>query len=126
MTRILIAEDDTYLQKAYEHILRKEGFEVEVAGTGTAALAKAETFRPNVILLDMLMPEMDGPGFLRNYDIINSHPDVKVIVFSNLSIEGKMQEMLDLGAAAYKTKAFFSPKEMVALINETIQNKTKT
>jgi CheY-like chemotaxis protein len=120
VAKILVIEDDAFLQQAYLHVLEKEGFTVAQARTGVEALTKAEEFQPDLILLDMLMPEMDGTEFLRQYDVKNKHPNVKVIVFSNLSMQDKINEMIELGATNYKTKAFFSPREMIELIRQTL------
>lgn len=120
MAKILIIEDDAFLQKAYAHILEKENFTVAQARSGSEGLLQAEEFQPDLILLDMLMPEMDGAQFLRAYDLKNKHPNVKVIVFSNLSTQYKIDEMIELGATDCKTKAFFSPREMISLIRSTL------
>lgn len=120
MAKILIVEDDAFLRKAYVNILTKENFEVEVAADGNDALAKATANEPDLIILDILMPGMDGIEFLKQYDVKNKHPNVKVIVFSNLSIQDKVNEAVELGASNYKTKAFFTPKEMVQLIRDTL------
>jgi two-component system, OmpR family, response regulator ResD len=124
MSKILIVEDDPFLSKAYINVLTKEGFEVEHASTGVEALEKAAANEPNLIILDMLMPQMDGPEFLKQYDVKTKHPNVKVIVFSNMSIAEKVNEAIELGASNYKTKAFFSPREMVQLIRDTLAGAT--
>lgn len=120
MSKILIAEDDPFLRKAYINVLTKEGFEVDFAENGKEAFDKATANEPDLIILDMLMPQMDGVEFLRAYDVKNKHPNVKIIVFSNMSIAEKVNEAITLGASNYKTKAFFSPREMVQLIRDTI------
>ena len=120
MTKILIVEDDPFLRKAYINILTKENFEVDFAEDGEQGLAKAENWKPDLIMLDMLMPKVDGIEFLRQFDIKGKHPDTKVIAFSNMSVPEKVNEAVALGVSNYKTKAFFSPKEMVGLIRETL------
>lgn len=119
MSRILIVEDDQFLRKAYNNVLNKENFEVKVAENGTIALEVAASWKPDLIMLDMLMPGIDGVEFLKRYDA-KSKPDVKIIVFSNMSIPEKVNEALQLGAIDYKTKANFTPKEMVNLIRQTL------
>ena len=120
MSKILIVEDDPFLRKAYINVLTKEGFDVDFATTGVEALEKAAAKEPDLIILDMLLPQMDGVQFLKTYDVKTKHPNVKVIVFSNMSIAEKVNEAIQLGAANYKTKAFFSPREMVQLIRDTL------
>lgn len=126
MSKILIVEDDPFLRKAYVNVLTKEGFEVDFATTGTEALEKATAHEPDLIILDMLMPQMNGIEFLKAYDIKNKHQHVKVIVFSNMSIAETVNEAIELGASNYKTKAFFSPREMVQLIRDTLAGQTMT
>lgn len=120
MARILIVEDDPFLGRAYTNILTKEGFEVDIATDGELGLEKAQAKEPDLIILDMLMPKMDGLQFLEAYNIKGAHPKVKVIVFSNMSIQEKIDRAVELGATNFKIKAFFSPKEMVGLIRETL------
>jgi CheY-like chemotaxis protein len=120
MTRVLVIEDDPFLRNAYKHILEKEGFAVEVAPEGKTGLKAANANEPDVIILDLLMPEMDGLEFLRRYDVKKKHPNVKVIIFSNMNLPEKVNEAAELGAVNYETKALFSPKEMVSLIQETL------
>lgn len=120
MAKILIVEDDPFLRNAYQNVLSKEGFEVLLASDGEEGLTMAESGDPDLIILDMLMPVMDGLEFLKRFDVKRKHPNTKIIVFSNMSIQEKINQALELGAINYKTKAFFSPKEMVSLIRETL------
>lgn len=120
MARVLIVEDNPALQKIYTTLLTKEGYEVAFAGDGKQALQTANADPPDLILLDMMMPHLDGVGFLRAYDLKNKHPEVKVIVFSNTEVPGKVKEAMELGALRYMTKYNFSPKDMVAMIRELL------
>lgn len=117
--KILIVEDDKFLRQAYNNILNKENFDVKIAINGKEGLELAQTWKPHLVLLDMLMPEMDGIGFLKAFDAL-SHPETKIIVFSNLSMPEKVNEAISLGAVNFKTKAMFTPHEMIALIRDTI------
>ncbi len=94
MTRILVVEDDPTIQKIYRNVLTKEGYEVEVASDGKEGLTKATAKEPDLIILDMLMPNMSGIEFLRAYDIINKHPSVKVIAFSNTEQPQRVSEAM--------------------------------
>lgn len=125
MARVLIVEDDQFLRNAYNNVLSKENFDVKVAENGHIGLEIANGWKPDVIMLDMLMPGMDGVEFLKQYDA-KSKPDVKIIVFSNMSIPEKVNEAISLGAIDYKTKANFTPKEMVNFIRETISGPSNT
>lgn len=120
MNRILIVEDDQTLQKVYKTLLTKEGYQVDVASDGAEGLAKANAQEPDLIVLDMLMPNMTGLEFLRAYDVINKHPKVKVIAFSNSDQPERVGDALALGARKYMAKYSFSPKAMVGLIKDTL------
>lgn len=117
--KILIIEDDKFLRQAYSNILNKENFDIKTATNGKEGLELAQTWRPHLVLLDMLMPEMDGIGFLKSFDA-PAHPETKVIVFSNISMPEKVNEAIALGAVNSKTKAMFTPHEMIDLIRSTI------
>lgn len=117
--KILIIEDDKFLRQAYNNILNKENFDIKTAVNGKEGLELAHTWRPHLVLLDMLMPEMDGIGFLKSFDA-PAHPETKVIVFSNISMPEKVNEAIALGAVNSKTKAMFTPHEMIDLIRSTI------
>lgn len=120
MTKILIVEDDDLLRNAFTTKLSLEGYEVTSAIDGKDALEKAEKEIPDLILLDLLMPVMDGMEFLRQFDVKNKHQETKVIVFSNLNVPTKMQEAVKLGASRYITKATISPNQMVIVIREVL------
>ncbi|HYC36584.1 MAG TPA: response regulator [Usitatibacter sp.] len=121
MARVLIVEDNAALQKIYVTLLTKEGYDVDFASDGRVALEKAEKRPPDLILLDMMMPNLDGVGFLRAYDLQGKHPGVKVVVFSNTEVPGKVKEALELGASRYMTKYNFTPKDMVGLIRDMLK-----
>lgn len=120
MASILIVEDNTALRKIYVTLLTKEGFSVDAALDGRDALEKALKNPPDLILLDIMMPVLDGVGFLREFDIKNKHPNVKVIIFSNTEVPDKVKEAIDLGAIRYMTKHNVTPKAMVSLVRELL------
>lgn len=120
--KILIVEDEKVLNEAYELILKNEGYEVEVAHDGHEALEKIETFEPDLILLDLRMPRIDGIEFLKRYNLTENHPNVKVIVFSNLDTQKEIDKAYELGAQRYMLKAWASPKELVKLVADTLQS----
>jgi DNA-binding response OmpR family regulator len=117
--KILIVEDDKFLRQAYQNILNKESFDVKLASNGREGVDVAKVWKPDLVLLDLLMPEMDGIGFLKAFGA-KEHPETKIIVFSNLSLPEKVNEAIELGAVNFKTKAMFTPREMIALIRDTL------
>ena len=117
--KILILEDDVFLSKAYVIILSKEGYEVTQFPNGKLGFEATKREKFDLILLDLLMPEVGGLEFLRLFNA-KEHPETKVIVFSNMTSVESVTEATNLGAAKYISKATFSPKEMVELVKETL------
>lgn len=117
MTHVLLVEDDAMLNDAFSLLLTKQGYSVEVAYNGKEALDLLQARTPDLILLDLLMPVMDGKDFLRNYD---NHSHVPIIVFSNLDTKSEVQEALKLGATRYMLKSWATTKELVRVITDTL------
>lgn len=118
---ILIVEDESALNEAYQLILKKAGYNVHVAFDGQEALKITKTLEPDLILLDLRMPHLDGVGFLRTYDL-NKHNSVKVIIFSNYDMQKEIDEAYKLGAHRYILKTWASPKELLQVVESTLKN----
>lgn len=118
--KILIVEDEKILREAYANILTQEGFRVIEAPDGVEALARLKEHRPDLILLDLLMPKMDGFTFLQEAKLTEVLPDTKVLAFSNLSDHQRLQKMLRMSAVRHVLKSSLSPKELVATIRELL------
>jgi len=123
MAKILIAEDEKALNDAYVMILKKAGHTVKSALDGSEALKITEKFEPDVILLDLRMPEVGGIEFLERYNLPERHPKVKVIIFSNLDMQKEIDKAFKLGAAKYMLKSWASPKELTAMIEAQLAAK---
>ncbi len=121
MLNVLIVEDEKALNQAYEMILKKAGYEVKGVYDGLEALKAVKTFEPDLILLDLRMPNMSGSEFLAKYDAKNKHPKVKIIVFSNLDAQKEIDEVYALGATRYVLKAWASPRELLQLVADTLK-----
>lgn len=119
MAKVLIVEDDAILQNAYHTVLTMEGYDVATAPDGLEGIRLAKENKPDLILLDMLMPNMNGLQFMKAFQP-KEHPETKVIVFSNIMAPDDVQQAMALGAAKYLTKATFTPKEMVETIKEVL------
>jgi two-component system, OmpR family, response regulator VicR len=116
---VLLIEDETMLNDAFTILLSKNDFDTISAFNGKEALEILANTSPDIILLDLLMPVMDGRQFLAKY--INSKK-IPIIIFSNLDAKNDVQEALDLGATRYILKAWAAPKELVRIINDTINS----
>lgn len=121
MSRILLIEDDPNIRKAYTRVLTIEKFEVEVADNGKDGLKKAREFNPDLIILDMLMPEMDGIEFLEAFNVKENGRKTKIVVLSNVFNQDKIERAIQLGAVNYKSKALFSPRDLIDMVRETLK-----
>jgi two-component system response regulator VicR len=123
--KILIVEDEKLLNEAYELVLKKEGYDVATAFNGQEALDKVAKDKPHLILLDLRMPKMDGVEFLKNFEKKTEMKDVFVIVFSNYDEQKEIDEAFAHGATRYILKAWSSPKELVKVVEETLNPEAK-
>lgn len=122
-TKVLIVEDDKFLSELISTKLDKEGFSISLAGDGEAGLKKAEEFRPDIILLDIMLPGMDGFEVLEKLKASTdaSLKSIPVIILSNFGQESKVERGLQLGAVDYLVKANFTTGEIVAKIKEVLK-----
>jgi two-component system response regulator VicR len=121
MAKILIVEDEKALNEAYELILKREGHKVEIAFNGQEGLDKSAALKPDLILLDLRMPKMDGVTFLKNLEPAKNLPKAKIIVFSNYDNHQEIDSAFELGADRYILKAWSSPAELVKVVRETLE-----
>jgi len=124
VARIFIVEDDQDLNAAYRMILSKEKHEVDSAFNGDEALARVAKFKPDLILLDLLMPVKSGVEFLQEYDVVNKHKDVKVLIFTNLEHASEIHEAFRLGANQCVIKAWTAPQGLVKIVSDVLAAKS--
>ena len=110
--RIVLAEDDRFLRRACETKLKQCGFEVHSAVDGEEAVAVTRQVLPDLLLLDLLMPKLDGLGVLRALRALPETKDLRVVSLSNSSKELEMSNASELGAVAYWVKANMSLQEL--------------
>lgn len=122
MANILVIEDNKTLNQAYRLILQREGHDVRVAFNGQEGLELAEMSAPSLILLDMLMPVMNGVDFLKHFKPEN-HPETTVIILSNLNEDSEVQQAIALGAQKYILKASTSPQELIEHVTAATSDK---
>ena len=123
MANILIVEDDKDLNNAYKIILESENYNVVSAFNGKQALKALDEFKPDLILLDLLMPIMGGLEFLQHYDLVNKHPDVKVLIFTNMENSPEVTQAYNLGAARCIIKSWTAPQNLARVISDTLQDR---
>lgn len=119
--KVLIVEDDQYIREMYGLILRKHGYEVVETPDGAAGLTEAQRGGFDLILLDLMMPIMDGLTFLKR---LKEHPSHEksgpIIVMSNLAYGDAAKETEELGAVDFFVKADLEPKEIVEIVKKHI------
>lgn len=115
MRKILLVEDDPLLREVYEDILSTQPYGVEVVANGKEALGMIQQKDFDLILLDLMMPVMDGIEFLRQYSDLAKAKN-KIIIMSNVSAGKEIDQARHLGVHKFILKADFSPKELIATI----------
>lgn len=117
--RVLIVDDERNIVTALEYLLQKNGYEVRVAVTGEEALAQLDAFRPDLVLLDVMMPKVSGYEVCQR---VRSRPqwrDIKIVILSAKGREVEVNKGISLGADLYVTKPF-SNTELVAAIDRLL------
>ena len=117
---ILLAEDDRILRKAGEATLKKRGYAVIAAVDGEDALAKAREHKPDLILLDVIMPKLQGFEVLANLKSDAATRDIPVIMLSNLQDESDVRKATDAGALDYLVKSNVPLDVLAARIAEAL------
>lgn len=121
-TRVLLVEDEPGLAESVRYALDNEGFDVKMADTGLSALDSADTFKPDLVLLDVMLPEMSGLDVCRQLRISS---DVPIIMLTAKDSEADKVAGLELGADDYVTKPF-SMRELVARIRAQLRRSARS
>ncbi|MFA5134902.1 MAG: response regulator [Patescibacteria group bacterium] len=118
--KVLLIEDDLSLLKIYGNKLRISGYDVSMATTGDEGLRKAQVEQPKLILLDLILPGMDGFLVLEKLKADPRTKDCPVIISSNLGQEGDVERALELGAVDYLVKSDVSLVDLVSKVKKNI------
>jgi DNA-binding response OmpR family regulator len=113
MKKILLVEDDPFLVDIYSTKFKESGFEIEVVKKGDQALDKIKELKPGIVLLDIILPGVDGWEILKNIRQDKKLKDIKVVILSNLGQEDEVEKGVKLGADKYIVKAYYTPAEVV-------------
>lgn len=111
--KILIIEDDKFISRAYSDGISRAGFQVTAVLDGVEALEKAREVKPDLVLLDLILPGKNGFQILTEFKNDPELKEIPVIVLSNLSQPSDIDKAKSLGAVDYLTKVNFSMKEVV-------------
>lgn len=120
MTKIAIIEDDQVISQMYRMKFEADGFEVQLASDGKRGVALAETFKPDMILLDLQMPEMDGAEALRIIRGSDWGKTIPVIILTNMGEEESPKDIRSLGIHSYIVKADLTPRQVVQRVKEAL------
>ena len=124
--RILLIEDDPFFQKFYTFKLRESGFEIDVASDGVLGMDLVKKQRPDLILLDLIMPNKDGFGVLQDLGADADLKNIPVLVFSTLSQEADVTKAKQLGAVDYVNKSFFDFDKLLQKIRGILASRQPT
>ncbi|MFH1841278.1 MAG: response regulator [Candidatus Nealsonbacteria bacterium] len=118
--KILIVEDESALQKTFGDILGQEGYLVVSALDGEAGLDMAKKEKPDLILLDLILPKMHGFEVLKAIKEDQEIKDIPIIVLTNLEGTGDVEKALELGATTYLVKTNYTLEDVVKKIKEAL------
>jgi CheY-like chemotaxis protein len=119
--RILFVDDDLYIRDIYEEVLKSEGYVVETAINGEEGLAKLKVGGYDLVLLDVMMPTLDGIGVLE--ELQKNPPQQKngpIILLTNLGFDPLVKSTKDKGVASYIIKADLTPRDLLDKIKQTL------
>lgn len=125
MTTILIVEDDPLISRMYQKIFTFENYRVELAADGQEGLDKARSIKPTIILLDIMMPKMNG---LEVLDQLKQDPLIKtipVVILTNLAGQKDAETALAKGAVKYIVKSEYEPKQIADMVKDILAGYTR-
>jgi len=120
MPKILVVEDDKFLREMISRKLDKEGYEVAQAVDGEKGEVKIKEEKPDLVLLDLILPGIDGFEVLERMKNDSEVSEIPVVILSNLGQKSEVERGLNLGAVDFLIKAHFTPAEIVKKIREII------
>ncbi|MBZ9569591.1 response regulator [Patescibacteria group bacterium] len=120
MKQILLVEDDPFVIDIYTTKLKEAGFFIEIAEDGEEALRKIKEKKPDLLVLDIVLPNIDGWELLEKIRTELGFEDLKVVVLSNLSQKSEVEKSLKFGVIKYFIKAHFTPSEVVEEIKKIL------
>ena len=122
MKSILLVEDDPFLIDIYTTKFKKVGFSLEVATDGEEALRKLNEKKPDLLILDIVLPQIDGWEILKKIQADEKLKMIPVIVLSSLGQKEEVEKGIKLGAIKYLIKAHYTPSEVVKVVKDIFKN----
>lgn len=119
--KIILVEDDVFLIDIYTTKLKEAGFLVEVVENGEKVLSKAKEVKPDLLLLDIVLPHVDGWQILKELKSDKELKKIKVVILSNLGQKEEVAKGVKLGAEKYLIKAHYTPSEIVEEVKKLLK-----
>jgi len=121
MAKVAIVEDDLAIAQMYRLKFEAEGYKVEIAENGKLGLELCEQMKPDIVLLDLMMPEMNGDEMLDKMRKSDWGKSIKVIILTNVGEQEAPESLKKLGVEAYIVKAEMTPKQVAELVRTKIR-----
>jgi DNA-binding response OmpR family regulator len=121
MKKILFIEDESALQKTFGEILRQKGYEMVSALDGETGLKLAQTEKPDLIILDLVLPKLHGFEVLRKVKADQEIKHIPIIVLTNLETMADVEKAIELGAMTYLVKANYSLEEVINKVKKALE-----
>lgn len=119
--KILVVEDEPVLQRLYSRVLTEAGYEVTVLNDGTYVLETAKEEKPGLVLLDVMLPNMNGLDVLRALKGDTTTNMIPVIMLSAHEDDSFLFQAMQIGASRYLLKSAFEPEAIVGMVKETLE-----
>lgn len=123
MAKIVIVEDDQPIREMYQLKLEKAGYDVKSAADGVKGLELIQNFKPDLVLLDLLIPQMSGDELLAKVRKTKDLAKTRVLVLTNVSEDEAPASLKSLNVERYMIKAHYTPKQVVDIVNSTLSSK---
>ena len=120
--KVLVVDDDQYIQRMYGRTMQLESVEVIGINEGTQAVETAKREKPDIILMDVMMPKMNGLDALRALKASDETKDIPVIMLSAYEEEALLLNAINSGASMYLLKSDFEPQQIVDILKETVES----
>jgi DNA-binding response OmpR family regulator len=120
MPKIAIIEDDPAISQMYRIKFEAEGYTVETAGNGVIGLKLAESMKPDIILLDLMMPEMNGHDMLVKLRKKTWGANIKVVILTNMGEQEAPRDLYALGVKAFVVKAEMTPRQVAEIVKKLL------
>jgi CheY-like chemotaxis protein len=124
MVKILLVEDDDLMIRMYNRLFTIHGYQTEIAENGEEGFTKAKQFQPDLILLDVMMPKMNGLELVKKLKEDEETKDIIIVLLTNLGIQEKLDEAIQMGVATYIIKSNHQPEEIIRIVEEQLIKKS--